>query len=251
MTAPIGSRHTCGASIHAIYKTNFHTTSRTHNHHLRELVRLTQARVGEPEQTGVNAEARNLKGRAALEPAMPLWCLIHSNDKGNSRIWLEEYGASAIGARPYAAMAGFQLEGGETAQAFEIVSTAARKLPKGMIGRVLQGAEVERLDEDRRQDHQAVGHQLRAARAPPRRHHRRRRAAPARRAEDTREGDQRPDRASPAGPRRSLMIGAALDAPLPVARCEHAPHHQHNDGPDHGSDQPGPFVGSVPPERLA
>jgi hypothetical protein len=37
-----------------------------------------------------------------------------SNDKGISRVWLEEYEASAIGARLYAAMAGFQLEDGET-----------------------------------------------------------------------------------------------------------------------------------------
>ena len=77
--------------------------------------------------------------------ALTLWCIIHSNDKGNSRVWLEEYGASAIGARLYAAMAGFKLEDGETAQTFEIAPTAARKLPKEMIGRVLQGAEVERL----------------------------------------------------------------------------------------------------------
>ena len=65
--------------------------------------------------------------------------------KGTPRVWLEEYGASAIGARLYAATAGFKLEDGETAQTFEIAPTAARKLPKGMIGRVLQGAEVERL----------------------------------------------------------------------------------------------------------
>jgi len=70
--------------------------------------------------------------------------IVHSHDKG-SRVWLEEYGASAIGARLYAAMAGFQLEEGETAQTFEIAPAAARKLPKDMIGRVLEGAEVERL----------------------------------------------------------------------------------------------------------
>jgi hypothetical protein len=79
--------------------------------------------------------------RAALTP----WCIIHSNDKGTPRVWLEEYGASAIGARLYAATAGFKLEDGETAQTFEIAPTAARKLPKGMTGRVLQDAEVERL----------------------------------------------------------------------------------------------------------
>ena len=73
-----------------------------------------------------------------------LLCIIHSNDKG-SRVWLEEYGASAIGARLYAAMPGFQLEEGETAQSFEIAPAAARKLPKDMIGRVLEGAEGERL----------------------------------------------------------------------------------------------------------
>jgi len=73
-----------------------------------------------------------------------LWCIIHSNDKG-SRVWLEEYGASAIGARLYAGMAGFQLEEGETAQTFEVAPAAARKLPKDMIGRVLEGAEVEHL----------------------------------------------------------------------------------------------------------
>jgi hypothetical protein len=75
---------------------------------------------------------------------MPLWRIIHSHDKG-SRVWLEEYGASAIGARLYAATAGFDLEEGETAQAFEIEPKAAKKIPKDMIGRVLQGAEVERL----------------------------------------------------------------------------------------------------------
>ena len=77
--------------------------------------------------------------------AFTLWCIIHSNDKGDSRVWLEEYGASAIGARLYAATAGFKLEDGETAQALEIAPAAARKLPKGMTGRVLQSAEVEQL----------------------------------------------------------------------------------------------------------
>jgi hypothetical protein len=77
--------------------------------------------------------------------ALTLWCIIHSNDKGDSRVWVEEYGASAIGARLYAATAGFKLEDGETAQTFEIAPTAARKLPKDMIGRVLHGAEFERL----------------------------------------------------------------------------------------------------------
>ena len=37
------------------------------------------------------------------------------------------------------------LEDGETVRIFEIAPTAARKLPKDMIGRVLHGAEVERL----------------------------------------------------------------------------------------------------------
>ena len=37
----------------------------------------------------------------------------HSNDKGDWRVWLEEYGASAIGARLYAATAGFKLEDGD------------------------------------------------------------------------------------------------------------------------------------------
>ena len=41
---------------------------------------------------------------------------------------------------PLRATAGFKLEDGETAQTFEIAPTAARKLPKGMIGRVRQGA---------------------------------------------------------------------------------------------------------------
>ena len=82
-----------------------------------------------------------------------LLCIIHSNDKG-SRVWLEEYGASAIGARLYAAMAGFQLEEGETAQTFEIAPAAVRKLPKDMIGRVLEGAEVEHLMKNPRQEHQ-------------------------------------------------------------------------------------------------
>ena len=49
------------------------------------------------------------------------------------------------GAHLYAATAGFDLEEGETAQAFEIEPKAAKKIPKDMIGRVLQGAEVERL----------------------------------------------------------------------------------------------------------
>jgi len=53
--------------------------------------------------------------------------------------------ASAIGARLYAATVGFELEEGETAQSFQIKQTAARKIPKQMIGRVLQGAEVEWL----------------------------------------------------------------------------------------------------------
>ena len=74
-----------------------------------------------------------------------LWCIIHTDDKGTSRVWLEEYGASASGARLYAAMAGFELEEGETAQIFEIARTAARKIPNQMIGRVLEGAEFEHL----------------------------------------------------------------------------------------------------------
>ena len=80
-----------------------------------------------------------------MRPASTLWCIIHTDDKGTSRVWLEEYGASAIGARLYAATAGFKLEEGETAKTFEIAPAAARKLPKSMIGRVLQGAEIERL----------------------------------------------------------------------------------------------------------
>ena len=79
------------------------------------------------------------------QPASTLWCLIHIDEKGTSRVWLEEYGASAIGARLYAATAGFKLEDGETAQTFDLAPTAARKIPKSMIGRVLQGAEVEHL----------------------------------------------------------------------------------------------------------
>ena len=76
--------------------------------------------------------------------ASRLWCIIHTDDR-TSRVWLEEYGASAIGARLYAATAGFKLEDGETAQTFDLAPTAARQIPKQMIGRVLQGAEVEHL----------------------------------------------------------------------------------------------------------
>jgi len=36
-----------------------------------------------------------------------------------------------------------------------------------------------------------------------------------------------------------------------AAAREEAPHHQHNDGADHGTDQPGTLVGVVPAERLA
>ena len=43
------------------------------------------------------------------------------HDKGGSRVWLEGYGASAIGARLYAALAGFKLEEGIIAQTFRIV----------------------------------------------------------------------------------------------------------------------------------
>jgi len=75
---------------------------------------------------------------------LKLWCIIHSNDKGTSRVWLEEYGASAIGARLYAAMVGFNLDG-ETAQTFEIAPTAARKLPKDMIGACCTALTLERL----------------------------------------------------------------------------------------------------------
>ena len=77
--------------------------------------------------------------------ALPLWCIIHTDSKGTARVWLEAYGASAIGARLYAATVGFELEEGETAQSFQIKQTAARKIPKQMIGRVLQGPEVEWL----------------------------------------------------------------------------------------------------------
>ena len=77
--------------------------------------------------------------------ALPLWCLIHTDNKGTARVWLEPYGSSPIGARLYAATAGFKLEEGETAQTFEIKQTAARKIPKEMIGRVLESPEVERL----------------------------------------------------------------------------------------------------------
>ena len=73
--------------------------------------------------------------------ASTLWCIIHTDDKGTSRVWLEEYGASAIGARLYAATAGFKLEESETAQTFDLAPAAARRIPKQMIGRVLQGAE--------------------------------------------------------------------------------------------------------------
>jgi hypothetical protein len=47
--------------------------------------------------------------------ALPLWCIIHTDNKGTARVWLEAYGASAIGARLYAATAGCELEEGETA----------------------------------------------------------------------------------------------------------------------------------------
>jgi len=77
--------------------------------------------------------------------ALPHWCIIHTDSKGTARVWLEAYGASAIGARLYAATVGFELEEGETAKSFQIKQTAARKIPKQMIGRVLQGAEVEWL----------------------------------------------------------------------------------------------------------
>ena len=63
------------------------------------------------------------------QPASTLWCLIYIDEKGTSRVWFkEEYGASAIGARLYAATAGFKLEDGETAQTFDLAPTAARKI---------------------------------------------------------------------------------------------------------------------------
>jgi hypothetical protein len=45
--------------------------------------------------------------------ALPLWCIIHTDSKGTARVWLEAYGARAIGARLYAATVGFELEEGD------------------------------------------------------------------------------------------------------------------------------------------
>ena len=47
---------------------------------------------------------------------MALWCIIHSHPKGGSRVWLEEQTATVLYARLNAAMAGFKLEEGESAE---------------------------------------------------------------------------------------------------------------------------------------
>ena len=78
-------------------------------------------------------------------PIMALWCIIHSNERGGSRVWLQEQTATVLYARLNAALAGFKLEEGESAETFKIEPAAARKIPKRMVGRVLQGTEVERL----------------------------------------------------------------------------------------------------------
>ena len=73
-----------------------------------------------------------------------LWCIIHSNDKG-SHVWLEEYGASAIGAPSPPQCLDFLARRRRDRPVLQIAPAAARKLPKDMIGRVLEGAEGERL----------------------------------------------------------------------------------------------------------